>query len=150
MLLGQRILTGAVESGGAVVALIDRDSLLAGAAVSGNRVNADGVVLREDTQFNQRIHHGNESACVAAGDCGPCGVRDLFAEIRAQLRESVRPVGVSAVRSGGVDNARIAALGEGNRFLCGGVRQAEKREIRAVNELSALLGILALVLVNAE
>ena len=51
---------------------------------------------------------------------------------------------------GSVDDPCIAALCESHSLSSCGVRQAEEREIRAVNELSALVRVLALVLVDTE
>ena len=57
VLLSQRILTGAVETCGAVVALVDCDGLLARAAVAGYRVNAHGVVSGHYSELHQRVRH---------------------------------------------------------------------------------------------
>ena len=77
-------------------------------------------------------------------------VLDGFAVRLGKLGKAVVPIRVGAVRGRGIDDTGGVILDERNGLACRRIRQAQKRNVGCIEELAALLDVLALVLVDEQ
>ena len=134
----------------AVFVLILRDHLLAAAGITGQRSTGQRGVLRDDAARDERIYGGDKAARVAAGVRDALGIPDRFAVRLGQLSKAVIPVRVGAVRGRGINDTGGIILDERNGLACRRIRQAQERNVGCVQELAALLSVLALVLIDEQ
>ena len=78
------------------------------------------------------------------------GIPDSFAVCLGQLGKAVIPVRVGAVRGRGIDDTGGVILDERNGLACRRIRQAQERNVGCVQELAALLSVLAPVLIDEQ
>ena len=145
----QPIDPGAVQRP-ALLALIFRDHLLAAAGVTGEGEAGQGVVLWEHPHGRQGVDAGDEAGGVTAGVADPLALADQRAVELGQLRKAVGPVLRGAVGSGGVDDAGRRILHHAYRLPGSVVRQAQKHQVRFVEEFLPLRRVLALILVDEQ
>ena len=152
MLVGkaQAVALGGIQLavGRAVGALILGDHLLAAAGVAGNAGAAEGIVLRGQTQLHQRAGDADKAAGIAAGHRHTIGILDLLF-LALQLREAVVPGGIGAEGGGGVQHLHVRAQ-QGHDLFGSGIRQAEEGEVGRVDDLRALVHILAALCGNGK
>ena len=120
------------EGRGAAGGLEFRDHRLAAAAVAGDGVDRDGIVLRQDAPLDQRADQRDGAGRVAAGVGNAWRRRDGRFLRGRQLGEAIDPVRVGAMGGGGIEQLRrIGAEGRRHRgrVLRGVVGQAEHDEI---------------------
>ena len=130
--------------------LIFCDHLFAAARIAGERRAGKGKVLRDNAACDERINRGNEAARVAARVGNAPGAGDRGAVRLGQLRKAVIPVRVGAVCGRCIDHTGMVVFDQRDSFLRCGIRQAQEHDVRRIQKLSALLGILALVLVDEQ
>ena len=136
VLLRQTVLPGRGVQGVQFVCLVLGDHLLAAAAVARERVARQQRVRRQDARLDERVDQHDEAAGVAAGHRDALGRTDRGLALGRQLREAVRPAGGRAVRGRGVEHDRVRVLDEVRRRDGRRVRQAQKRNVRAVEQLA--------------
>ena len=141
---------GCIEHGRAVRILIGCNHLLASAGIAREREARERVVRRHDARLHERGRNGDEARGVAAGVGDALRRCDRLTLTRAQLGEAVGPARCGAVGGGGVDDAHVGVLDKQYRLACTVVGQAEEHHVGGVDEAAALLGVVALVLVDAE
>ena len=78
---------------------------------------------------------------MAAGYGNAPGIQDLVFKLRAQFRETVCPVGIGSVGSGGIQHCHPVIFNEAHRFHGRSIGQAQKRHITAVQRLFSGFGI---------
>ena len=108
------------------------------------------MIRRDHPQLHQGIDAGDEARSVTAGIRHPLGVYDVLPVFGGQLREAIGPVRGGAVGGGGVDHPGAGVLDEGHRLHRSGIRQAEKDQIRSVEQFFPRLRVLPLGLVDAQ
>ena len=141
VLLCKTVLPGGNVQGVEGVRLILGDHLLAAAAVARERVARQQRVRRQDARLDERVDQHDEAAGVAAGHRDALGGTDRGLALGRQLRETVRPAGGRAVRGRGVEHDRVRVLDEVSRRDGRRVRQAQKRDVRAVEQFALGLDI---------
>ena len=141
VLLRQTVLPGRNVQGVKLVCLILGDHLLAAAAVARERVARQQRVRRQDARLDERVDQHDEAAGVAAGHRDALGRTDRGFALGRQLREAIRPAGGRAVRGRGVEHDRVRVLDEVRRRDGRRVRQAQKRNVRAVEQLALRFNI---------
>ena len=142
MLLRQTVLPGRNVQGVKLVCLILGDHLLAAAAVARERVARQQRVRRQDARLDERVDQHDEAAGVAAGHRDALGRTDRGLALGRQLREAIRPAGGRSVRGRGVEHDRVRVLDEVRRRDGRRVRQAQKRNVRAVEQLALRFNIM--------
>ena len=78
------------------------------------------------------------------------GVLDGFAVRLGQLGKAVIPVQVGAMRGRCIDDTGGIILDERDRLFRRRIRQAQERNVGCIEELAALLGVLALILIDEQ
>ena len=109
------------------------DELLAAAGITRDAVGCEVGALREDSRGNQRVHAQDKARGVAAGVRDALALGDGFALGGRKFRHPVRPVGVHAVRRGGVDHAGVRVFAEGGALDGCRIGQAQERHVGLVD-----------------
>ena len=123
--------------------LVFGDEFLAAAGISRDAVGGEVRALRQDACGDQRIYAQDETGSVAAGVRDALALRDGLALGGRKFGHPVGPVGVHAVRGGGVDDARVRIIAEGGAFDGRRVGQAQERHVGLVDEPLAFVQVLA-------
>ena len=98
-----------------------------------DRETGQGRVGRYQALMHQRFDQGDESAGVAARVSDPVTDGDLLTQA-VEFGESIIPARLGSVGGGGVDDGCVAVY-QLRRLDGRGVRQAEERDIRSVQDL---------------
>ena len=141
--LRETVLTGAVQVGGAIAALVLGDHLPASAGIARQGEAGEKRVPGDQPAAHQRRNQRDEPAGMAAGNGHMSPVDNAVPVLAGQLREAVGPALRSAVGGGCIQNAGFAALGQGHGFPGGGVGQAENCHVGGVDAFLPGGGILA-------
>jgi hypothetical protein len=132
------------------VRLVAFDQLLAAARITGDRGGRDRQRSGHQPRIHQRAQQKNEPGGMAAGIRDALGAPELLALPGGEFGQVERPVGRHAMRGAGVDQARLGVGHPARGFTRCGVGQAEKRDVRRVEQPRALGFVLAPVGVDAK
>ena len=133
MHLRQAILPGAVQLFFPVSVLVLGDHLLAAAGITSEGEAGERCILRENTAAYQRLHQGNESAGMTAGNSDILAIFDCISVFCREFREAIGPSIGDSMGSRGIQDAGIAAFCQLDRLSGGCIRQAENGDISAAN-----------------
>jgi hypothetical protein len=121
------------------------DHLLATAGVTGNRIDADRITVRQQACGAQRAQKRDCAGRVAARIGDETGGTNLLALFLIHFGKAIGPVLMDAIGGRGIDDADIVIAGHHrDRFPGSIVRQAEDRNVGIVEHILAHRRIAAL------
>ena len=144
----QAVGAGAVQRAAAVAGGVLGDARLARPGIARQAVHRHGQVGGQKALLHQRGHRHDEPGGVAPRHRHAGGGAQLFPGA-VQLRHAVHPAGGGAVGGGGVQHPHML-VDERQDFPCRRVRQAQKRQVAAVDGRRTGGGILAVGLAEGH